>query len=108
MLDVGAVRAGHILGELGDGGGVVGQFTARIVVNGNANYTSAPGDLTGDGKADIYAGQDGQDGYLINTTPSGSMSLSFSTVTLQTNNPSAANCEPSLSKTRILLQSFVE
>ena len=70
-LDIMDTQAGSTGIHLNKNGGVVGQFTARILVNGNANYTSAAGDLNNDGKVDIYAGQDGQDGYLMNTTAVG-------------------------------------
>jgi hypothetical protein len=93
-LDIMDTQAGSTGIHLNNNTGVVGQFTARILVNGNANYTSAAGDLNNDGKADLYAGQDGQDGYLINTTPTASMSLSFSTITLQSTNSAAANFSP--------------
>jgi hypothetical protein len=93
-LDIMDTQAGSTGIHLNKNGGVVGQFTARIMVNGNANYTSAAGDLTNDGKADIYAGQDGQDSYLINTTPSGSMTLSFTQTFFQDSNPSGANYSP--------------
>jgi hypothetical protein len=93
-LDILDVQAGSSGIHLNNVGGVVGQFTARITVNTAANYTSAAGDLNNDGKVDIYAGQDGQDGYLINTTPTGSMALSFTTTTLQSNNPAAPNYSP--------------
>ena len=53
-----------------------------------------PGDLNNDGKVDIYAGQDGQDGYLINTTAPGAMTPTFTTTTLQSNNAALPNFSP--------------
>jgi hypothetical protein len=52
------------------------------------------GDLNNDGKADLYAGQDGQDAYLINTTPNGAMTLSWSVTTFQSTSAAAPNYSP--------------
>jgi hypothetical protein len=93
-LDIMDTQAGSTGIHLNKSAGVVGQFTARILVNSNANYTSAAGDINNDGKADIYAGQDGQDGYLINTTPAASMTLSFTTTTLQSSSAASPNYSP--------------
>ncbi len=73
--------------------GTVGQMKIRLN-NGSgvfpnlylaptaATYTMQVGDLNNDGKLDIYQGRDGQDAYLLNTTPNGSQSLSFTTTVL--------------------------
>lgn len=76
--------------RLNDG---TGNFPTLFFTQTAATYTMQVGDINNDGKLDIYQGRDGQDAYLINTTPAGSTALSF-TETLLNNTPGAPGYSP--------------
>jgi hypothetical protein len=82
--------------RLNDG---TGNFPNLFFTQTAATYTMQVGDINNDGKIDIYQGRDGQDAYLINTTPAGSTALSF-TETLLNNTPGAPGYSPGYDQLR--------